>query len=130
VSCRSTWRPCRRQSRRRSRGRCDRSSSSTPTSSTRCTSTTSRSSSTRTRTRCRRTSRRSSYVHLDFTEKEFYKEDIFPLSERVRYLATGFDVFTVVRVYFGDEGLFLSLDRGEPVEPVVDAVESVYEDTE
>ncbi|AHG05400.1 hypothetical protein HALDL1_15055 [Halobacterium sp. DL1] len=71
-----------------------------------------------------------SYVHLDFTEKEFYKEDIFPLSERVRYLATGFDVFTVVRVYFGDEGLFLSLDRGEPVEPVVDAVESVYEDTE
>jgi hypothetical protein len=68
-----------------------------------------------------------SYVNLDFTEKQFYKEDIFPVSERVRYLATGFDVFTVVRIYFGEEGLFLALDRGEPVEPIVEAVEAVYD---
>lgn len=68
-----------------------------------------------------------SYVNLDFTEKQFYKEDIFPVSERVRYLATGFDVFTVVRIYFGEEGLFLALDHGEPVEPVVAAVEAVHD---
>ncbi|WP_232702969.1 hypothetical protein [Halobacterium wangiae] len=68
-----------------------------------------------------------SYVHLDFTEKRFYREDIFPVADRVRYLATGFDVFTALRIYFDDEGLFLMLDRDEPVEPVVAAAESVYD---
>jgi hypothetical protein len=69
-----------------------------------------------------------SYVHVDFTEKSFYTEDLFPLSERVRYIATGFDVFTVVRIYFEDEGLFMTLDRDEPVKPVVSAVEEIYTD--
>lgn len=67
-----------------------------------------------------------SYVHADFTEKAFYAEDLFPVSERVRYIATGFDVFTVVRVYFGDEGLFVTVDRDEPVEPIVEAIEDVW----
>lgn len=71
-----------------------------------------------------------SYVHADFTEKAFYTEDLFPVSERVRYIATGFDIFTVVRVYFGDEGLFVTVDRDEPVEPIVEAIESVYEGAE
>jgi len=71
-----------------------------------------------------------SYVHADFTEKAFYTEDLFPVSDRVRYIATGFDVFTVVRVYFGDEGLFVTVDRDEPVEPIVDAIEDVYEGAE
>jgi hypothetical protein len=69
-----------------------------------------------------------SYVHLDFMEKEFFTEDIFPLADRVRYITTSLDVFTVVRVYLGDEGLFLVLDSGEPVEPVVEAVEAIYEE--
>lgn len=68
-----------------------------------------------------------SYVHVDFTEKSFYTEDLFPIADRVRFLATSFDVFTVVRIYFGDEGLFLVVDRDEPVEPIVEAVEGVYE---
>jgi len=67
-----------------------------------------------------------SYVHADFTEKAFYTEDLFPISDRVRYIATGFDVFTVMRVYFGDEGVFVTVDRDEPVEPVVEAIESVW----
>lgn len=67
-----------------------------------------------------------SYVHADFTEKAFYTEDLFPVSDRVRYIATGFDVFTVVRVYFEDEGLFVTVDRDEPVEPIVDAIEDIY----
>lgn len=67
-----------------------------------------------------------SYVHVDFTEKSFYTEDLFPVSERVRYIATGFDIFTVVRIYFDEEGLFLTLDRDEPVKPVVSAVEEIY----
>jgi hypothetical protein len=68
-----------------------------------------------------------SFVHADFTEKAFYTDDLFPVSERVRYLATGFDVFTVVRVYFGNEGLFVTVDRDEPIEPIVEAIEAVYE---
>jgi hypothetical protein len=68
-----------------------------------------------------------SYVHVDFTEKSFYTEDLFPVSERVRYIATGFDIFTVVRIYFDEEGLFLTLDRDEPVKPVVSAVEEIYD---
>lgn len=70
-----------------------------------------------------------SYVHLDFTEMSFYTDDIFPIADRVRYIATGLDVFTVLRIYFGDEGLFMALDQGEDVEPVVDAVEDVYRGT-
>jgi DNA-dependent RNA polymerase auxiliary subunit epsilon len=68
-----------------------------------------------------------SYVHLDFMEMGFYTEDIFPIANRVRYIASGLDIFTVVRIYFGDEGLFVALDSGESVEPVVEAVEEVYE---
>lgn len=69
-----------------------------------------------------------SYVHLDFMEKGFFTEDIFPLADRVRYITTSLGVFTIVRVYFGDEGLFLALDSGEEVEPVAAAVEAVYEE--
>jgi hypothetical protein len=69
-----------------------------------------------------------SYVHLDFTEMSFYTEDLLPLANRVRYLATSLDVFTVLRVYFGDEGLFVALDPDESVEPVVEAIEAVHEE--
>ncbi|MFB6270514.1 MAG: hypothetical protein ABEH83_11250 [Halobacterium sp.] len=68
-----------------------------------------------------------SYVHIDFTEIDFFTEELFPVSERVRYIATSFDVFTLLRVYFGDEGLFVALDVDEPVEPVVEAIEAVHD---
>lgn len=67
-----------------------------------------------------------SYVHLDFTELSFYTEDLFPAAGDVRYLATSFDLFTLVRVYFDREGLFVALDPDESVEPVVEAVEAVH----
>lgn len=67
-----------------------------------------------------------SYVHIDFTEIDFFTEELFPLSDRVRYIATSFEVFTLLRVYFGDEGLFVALGMDEPVEPVVEALEDVH----
>lgn len=67
-----------------------------------------------------------SYVHIDFTEVDFFTEELFPVTDHVRYLATSFDVFTLVRVYFDDEGMFMALDRDEPVEPVIEAIEDVY----
>lgn len=69
-----------------------------------------------------------SYVHIDFTEIDFFTEELFPAANRVRYLTTAFDLFTLVRVYFGDEGLFLALDRDEAVEPVIEAIEAVHDD--
>jgi hypothetical protein len=67
-----------------------------------------------------------SYVHIDFTETDFFTDRLFPLASDVRYHATSLDAFTLVRIYFDDEGLFVALDRDEPIEPVVGAVEDVY----
>ncbi len=67
-----------------------------------------------------------SYVHIDFTETDFFTDRLFPVASDVRYHATSLDAFTLVRIYFDDEGLFVALDRDEPVEPVVGAVEDVY----
>lgn len=67
-----------------------------------------------------------SYVNVDFTEIELFTEELFPISDRVRYLTTAFDTFTLVRIYFGEEGMFVALDPKESVEPVVDAVETAY----
>ncbi|WP_336035353.1 hypothetical protein [Halobacterium yunchengense] len=68
------------------------------------------------------------YVHVDFTEADLFTSELFPAADRVRYLATGFDLFTLVRVYVGDEGVFAALDPDEPVEPVVEAIEAVHDD--
>ncbi len=67
-----------------------------------------------------------SYVHTAFTETDFFTDRLFPVASDVRYHATSLDAFTLVRIYFDDEGLFVALDRDEPVEPVVGAVEDVY----
>ena len=67
-----------------------------------------------------------SYVHIDFTETDFFTDRLFPVASDVRYHATSLDAFTLVRIYFDDEGLFVALDRDEPVEPVVGAVEGVH----
>lgn len=68
-----------------------------------------------------------SYIHIDFTELDLFTDELFPVSERVRYLSTGFDVFTLVRVYIDREGLFMALDPDEPVEPLVRAVEDAVD---
>lgn len=66
-----------------------------------------------------------SYVNVDFTEQDLFTNELFPIAEDVRYMATGLDFSTLVRVYVGEEGLFLSLDRGVDVEAVVEAIEDV-----
>jgi len=68
-----------------------------------------------------------SHASLDFTEIDLFTDELFPVADRVRYLATGFDAFTIVRVYLDREGLFLALDPGEPVEPLIEAIEAAVE---
>lgn len=61
------------------------------------------------------------YVHLDTLEIELFTR-LFADAERVEYVTTAFDYFQMVRVYWGEEGLFLALDPDEPVGPIVAAV--------
>lgn len=67
-----------------------------------------------------------SYVHVDFTEMSLFTEELFPVADEVRYLTASFDTMTLLRIYFGDAGVFVSLDPGVPVEPIVEAVEAIY----
>ena len=70
-----------------------------------------------------------SYIHIDFTEMNLFTDELFPATDRVRYLATGFDMFTLLRVYIDGEGLFLALDPNEPIEPLVQAIEGALLET-
>jgi hypothetical protein len=62
------------------------------------------------------------FVNLDHMEMDLFTGDLFPISEEVRYLATGLDVFTMVRVYVEGCAYFLALDPDEEVVPAVRAV--------
>jgi hypothetical protein len=62
-----------------------------------------------------------SYVHLDFTEANLFTT-LFPAVEEVRYIVTGMDAFTMLRVYVDREGLFVSVDPDASVDAVLDAV--------
>lgn len=65
------------------------------------------------------------FVELDYTEMDLFTGELFPASDSVRYLASGLDLFTMVRVYVGGCAYFLALDSDEPVLPAVRAVERV-----
>ena len=67
-----------------------------------------------------------SYVHVAFTEMSLFTDELFPVANEVRYLTASFDTMTLLRIYFDDEGVFVSLDPEVSVEPIVDAVEAVY----
>lgn len=63
-----------------------------------------------------------SYVHVDFTERELFTEELFPIAERVDYITTAMDFLKIVRVYHGRQGLFLAVEPDEPVAPLVAAI--------
>ena len=69
------------------------------------------------------------FVNLDHTEMDLFTEELFPVSERVRYLASGLDLFTMVRVYADDCAYFVAIAPDEPVLPVVRAIERVVTGT-
>lgn len=65
------------------------------------------------------------FVNLDYSEMDLFTGELFPASEEVRYLASGLDIFTMVRVYVEGRAYFVSLDPEEPVVPVVRTIERV-----
>ncbi|WP_277554304.1 hypothetical protein [Halobaculum limi] len=62
------------------------------------------------------------YAGIDFSEIGLVVDDLFPIANGVEYIATGLDYLTVVRVYTGREGLFVSLDPGADPTVVVEAM--------
>lgn len=68
------------------------------------------------------------FVNLDHAEMDLFTDELFPVSEDVRYLVTGLDLFTLARVYAGGCAYFVAVDPDEPVLPVVRTVERVVAD--
>lgn len=68
-----------------------------------------------------------SHVYLDFTEIDLFTDAIFPIAEKVDYITTSMDYMKIVRLYRDRQGLFVALDRDEPVQPLVDAVSGIMQ---
>lgn len=66
-------------------------------------------------------------VHMDFMESKLFRNTLFPAAERVEYITTAMDYLKVLRVYVGDDGLFIAIDPDEPVVPIVDAIKATLE---
>lgn len=62
------------------------------------------------------------YVHVDFMEMELFTDTIVPIADSVEHIVTATDALTILRIYVGDQGLFVALDPDEPVSPVLDAI--------
>ena len=65
-----------------------------------------------------------SYVHIDFTERDLFSEELLPHAGEVRTIVTRQDRLTLIRLFHGDGGLVISLAPDEPIVPLLDAVES------
>lgn len=66
-----------------------------------------------------------SYALVDFSTKDLFSEAFFPQLGEVEYLVTGMTKAQFLRVYRGDEGLLVELERDEPIIPLVEAIQSI-----
>lgn len=67
-----------------------------------------------------------SYVHLDFTEMELFRE-LFREPGSIRAFVTYMDAFVAVRIVAEKQGVFLSVPPDAPVTDLVDAVEEILD---
>lgn len=67
------------------------------------------------------------FVNLDYSEMNLFTDELFPVAEDVSFLASGMDLFTMVRVYVEDCAYFFALAPTEPILPAVRTVERVVE---
>lgn len=65
------------------------------------------------------------HLNMDFLERDAYEQTLLPNAGRVRSIVTQMEELTLLRVLYGDEGLYIALDPDEPVVAVTDAVEDV-----
>ena len=62
------------------------------------------------------------FVHVDFTERDLFQEDLLPPAGDVRAIVTEMEGMTLVRILRGDCGLFLGVDPDVRTSSLVDAV--------
>lgn len=67
-----------------------------------------------------------SYIHLDFVERELFEEIASEAGQLETYV-TRMEHHTFVRHLVGREGLFLSLETGTDLEPLLAAIDDVLE---
>lgn len=72
-------------------------------------------------------SRLHDHIHLDFVERELY-EAIAGEAGSLETYVTRMEHHTFVRHLVGREGLFLSLETGTELEPLLDRIDEVVDD--
>lgn len=70
------------------------------------------------------------HLHMDLIERDAYEQTLLPNAGRVRSIVTQMDELTLLRVLYGDTGLYIALDPAVEIIPVTDAVEAVMESDE
>lgn len=65
-----------------------------------------------------------SHLNMDFLERDAYEQTLLPNAGRVRSIITQMDDMTLLRVLYGDSGLYIALAPDSPIVPVTDAVEA------
>ncbi|WP_256393559.1 hypothetical protein [Natronoarchaeum rubrum] len=66
-------------------------------------------------------------MHVDFTERELYN-DLYPHATDTRAFTTHTDYSTVVRVLDGTQGLYVSLESGVAIAPLIDDLSAIIRD--
>lgn len=66
-----------------------------------------------------------SHLNMDFIERDAYEQTLLPNAGRVRSIVTQMDELTLLRVLYGDAGLYIALAPEVEIVPVTDAVETV-----
>lgn len=67
-----------------------------------------------------------SYIHLDFTERELFEEIAADAGQVTAYV-TRMEHHTLIRYLDEREGLFLSVETGTALTPLLEAVEAAVE---
>jgi hypothetical protein len=62
------------------------------------------------------------HLHMDFLERETYEKTLLPNAGRVRANVTVMDRLTLLRVFVGDEGLYIALRPDSETRDVAEAV--------
>lgn len=70
------------------------------------------------------------HVHMDFMQINLLCNTLFPVADRVEYIATAMDFMKIIRVYVGDEGLFIAVEPEEEVTPLIEAIKAAIEWTD
>lgn len=65
------------------------------------------------------------HLNMDFLERDAYEQTLLPNAGRVRSIVTQMEEMTLLRVLYGDGGLYIALDPDASIVETTDAVEAI-----